>query len=462
MNFLLLNLTEGVQNFPSQPFNFSGPSLIPPLGLLYVAKSLEDEGHFVEVIDFYCEKDAEEKIKKSLPTLDAIGICVYTSTIAEAVKISEMIKEKDKDIPIIIGGPHCIYLPNKALIDIPMADICISGEAEQVIKYIPNVLQGSKDVSKIPGVCYRKNNRIKHGKKAEVIKDLDTISFPARYLVEKNDYGKINNVILFKQKFTTFISSRGCPFRCRFCSRHVPTIETYRKRSIENIEKELQQINEKYSSVMMVDDNFLFDSKRVYKIMEDLIEIGIDLDIYILGARVDSADKELYKKMSQAGVKLIQFGIESGNQDILDFYRKNITLNQIRKALKLSNKMNFMTSGNFIFGAPIETKKHINNTIKFACSLPLDFAFFNQLSYQLKSDLWKEAVEDGKIDIDDGFSIIADSRRGLGNFTSEELEEFTKKAFKRFYIRPSYVARQFYKSIVRKDFSIFKIGLSFI
>jgi radical SAM superfamily enzyme YgiQ (UPF0313 family) len=462
MNFLLLNLTEGVQNFPSNPINFSGPSLIPPLGLLYVAKSLEEEGHTVEVIDFYCEKDAEEKIKKSLPNLDAIGICVYTSNIAEAAKTSEMVKDIDQDISIIIGGPHCIYLPNKALIDIPMADICINGEAEQVIKDIPTVIQGYKDISKLPGVYFRKNNEIKHGKKAEVIKDLDTISFPARYLVEKYDYGKINNVILFKQKFTTFISSRGCPYRCKFCSRHVPTIETYRKRSIENVEKELQQINEKYSSVMIADDNFLADSKRAIKIMEDLVEIGTDLDIYILGARVDSANKELYKKMNKAGVKFIQFGIETGNQDVLDFYNKKITLRQIRKALNLSNKMNFMTSGTFILGAPIETKKHINNTIKFACSLPLDFAYFYQLSYQLQSDLWREAVKEGKIDIDDGFSIIADKKRGLGNFTSEELEEFTKKAFKRFYLRPSYVARQFYKSIGRKDFTIFKIGLSFI
>ena len=122
--------------------------------------------------------------------------------------------------------------------------------------------------------------------------------------------------------------------------------------------------------------------------------------------------------MRKAGVKYIMFGIESGNQDVLDFYNKRITLQQIRKAVDLSKKMGFIVAGNFILGAPIEKKQHISKTIKFACSLPLDIVLFYPLNYQYGSYLWFEAVKSGKIRKEDGFSIVADSRKGLGNFTS--------------------------------------------
>ena len=119
--------------------------------------------------------------------------------------------------------------------------------------------------------------------------------------------------------------------------------------------------------------------------------------------------------MKKANVRYLGFGIESGNQDVLDFYNKKITLDQIRKAVKLANEMNIIARGTFIFGAPIETKKHFENTIKFACSLPLDVAIFCPLAYCPGSDLYNEAIKAGKINKNER-SIVADSSRGLGNF----------------------------------------------
>jgi len=196
--------------------------------------------------------------------------------------------------------------------------------------------------------------------------------------------------------------------------------------------------------------------------MDRLIELGIDINIYILGARVDTAERELYKKMKKAGVKHIQYGIESGNQDVLDFYKKQTTLSQIRKAVNLASEMNFLTIATFIFGAPIETEKHIKQTIKFACSLPLDIALFQILAYQHGSDLWIEAVKQGKIKEDDEYIVHADSRRGLGNFTEEELIKFCRLAFKKFYFRPRYIIRELFKSVLRKDPSVLKIEMNLI
>ena len=165
--------------------------------------------------------------------------------------------------------------------------------------------------------------------------------------------------------------------------------------------------------------------------------------------------------MKKAGVRHIYYGLESGNQDVLDYYNKKITIDQIKNALKLANKMNFVTLGYFIFGAPLETKKHIENTINFANSLPLDFAIFYRLAYTQGSDLWNDAVNEGKIKLEDGiYSIIASSDKGLANFTDEELNNFIEVAFKKFYYRLPYVFREIVKSIKRWDFSILKYGLS--
>jgi len=460
MKFLLLHIAPPYQIF-SMSKKYKSNMSIPPLGLLYIARSLEDEGHTVEIIDFNYEKHPMRSLNKSIHSSDAIGINVNSLSYKKVVNTTNKIKEIETSIPIIIGGPHCCFFPRRSLDDIPKADISVDGEAENVIKDITKALQGKKDYSKIHGIHYRDNGKIKKGQSPKIIENLDSIPFPSRHLVEKYDYGMFNNKAFFKKRFTSLITSRGCPYNCRFCTRNISTFSHFRKRSVKNIGDELEEIDQKYNSVMIVDDNFFSDSKRIHKIMDHIIEKQLSIDFVIEGTRVDSADIELYRKMKKAGVKQLFFGIESGNQDVLDFYNKNISTDQIKKAVKLASRMGFLTTGNFILGAPIETKQHIKNTMKFACSLPLDVVLFNPLGYVHGSDLWKEAVDNGKIGTDEEYQIIADSRRGLGNFTSQELDAFCNEAFKRFYGRPTYMIRLFIRSIIRRDLRFVRLGFDY-
>lgn len=431
----------------------------PPLGLLYIGQSLEDEGHTVEVIELCGEEHPEEQIKKSLNSADAVGLSVTSYPYETAAQLAKTIKEIDASIPIIIGGPHCSYHPKKSLLDIPDADIGVAGDGEQAIKDVVKALQEGKKLSEVAGVHYRIDNKINAGKPPIPIDDLDSISFPARHLVDKYDYGRIGKSYLFKPKVTSMVTSRGCPFNCRFCSRNTLGFKTYRARSAENVVKEIQDIDEKYGSVIIADDNFLADKKRASMIMDKLIEAGTDIDIYVTGARVDSADRDLYLKMKKAGVVYLEFGVESGNQDALDFYNKKITLDQIRKAVRLSYEMGFFTAGNFIVGAPVETKRHIEQTIEFACSLPFDLVLFAPLYYQYGSDLWNEGVENGKINENDGYVVAADVRRGLGNFSIEELNAFCSEALTRFYMRPPYILREVFKAIRSRNFRFIRTRL---
>ena len=182
------------------------------------------------------------------------------------------------------------------------------------------------------------------------------------------------------------------------------------------------------------------------------------INIWIMGARADSADKMLYKKMRTAGVNFISFGIESGNQDVLDYYNKNLTISQIKDTVNLSSKMGFFTHATFILGAPIETKEHIQNTIKFAKSIPINSANFYPFGYAYGSSIWSEAVKEGEIKPDEG-TIIADQNRGLGNFTSDELINFTMKAHKSFYLNPSLWKNEIASVLKKRNFSEINLGL---
>ncbi len=459
MKVLFIRVIQSYMDYiQAEKKNLMYTANFPPLGLLYLGSALLEEGHKVEIYDFLLEDDSKEALKKSLLSADAIGFTVTGENLDEVVEVSNSIKESEPHIPIIIGGAHCTFHPNKSLYDVPSADVSVEGDGDFVIKEIINAIEGRIEYNQISGVYYRDKGKIRKGKKPIIIKDLDSIPFPSRNLIDKYNYGKIEDVYLFKPKMTSMVSSRGCQYNCRFCSRHAFSYDIYRQRSSENVVKEFQEINEKYSSVVIVDDNFLTDKKRVNQILDEIIQTGVEIDIIILSTRADSADKELYRKMKKAGVIYLGYGLESGNQDVLDYYRKGITLDHIKNAIKLSREMNFITHGNFILGAPIETEQHIKNTINFACSLPLDIAIFQPLYYMHGSDLWGEAIQKGNIDIEDGYSVMADSQKGLGQFSETELEQYCRQAFNKFYMRPSYFIKQFLRSLKRKDFNLIKIG----
>jgi anaerobic magnesium-protoporphyrin IX monomethyl ester cyclase len=316
---------------------------------------------------------------------------------------------------------------------------------------IADALQGKIQEKDIPGIYYRKNHEIHQGRPVELINNIDEIPFPARHLISKYPYGKVGRHFFHKPPLTSMVTTRGCPYRCRYCIRHITSYQLFRQRSAANVLDELQQIHEQgYASVMIADDTFLADQQRASTIMEGLIEMGSPMEILIAGTRADVINKALYQKMKQAGVKYISFGIESGNQDVLDFYKKQVTLEQIQQAVHLSNDMGFFIHGTFILGAPMEAPAHIANTVKFACSLPLDTVTFYPLMYRHGSDLWKEAYAKQKIK-GDVYETYADKEHNLSPLTKKELLRYCLGATQRFYYRPGYLMHLLKKALRTHD-----------
>ncbi|MCJ7570449.1 MAG: B12-binding domain-containing radical SAM protein [Candidatus Thermoplasmatota archaeon] len=444
----------------SMPYSKKGKiSKFPPLGLLYIAASLEQNNHIVNVIDIGMEYLDENKLTRIISDSDAIGITVFTSYIEEVNQLINQIKKIDSSIPVIIGGPHCIFFKEQALKQISNADIAVIGEGEKTIIEIADYLKGKKKIHDIKGIYYREKEKIRKAKPYKIITDLDQLPIPSRHLVEKYEYRSL----ILENTFTSMLTTRGCPYHCRFCARYSNVLKkyTFRSRSIPNIIDELQEIEKKYKSVMIVDDTFLVNTKKAEKIMDCIIEQKIDLHFYIQGARVDSANKNLYEKMKKAGVKYLSYGIESGNQTILNYYRKGITIKQIKKAVDLAKEFGFITKGNFILGAPIETEPQIRKTIAFACSLPLDLVDFSPFMYHKGSYFWQQAVQKGLIR-KEVHVVIANSTDNPGNNSSDKVIGLCGKAYRKFYFQPSFLFRQTKKYINMKNAKYIKIPMKFM
>lgn len=457
LKFLFIYPSSGKLEIASKKMLSAG-AWLPPLGLLYLSSILENKGYQVEVIDCNGEANYLNSIKKSLSSTDFVGITLYsTKRELECSKmVADFIKKTDPSIPIIIGGPHCSLYPEKAIKE-HNADICVPRSGDHIIAPIAEALEGKRKISSIPGIYYRVGNQIVNTKPIDCIRNIEDIPFPARHLIEKYDYGYMVGVKLAKGKVTSICSGIGCPFSCRFCNLHMH-VPRYSGRSTDSIIEEVDEIvNHGYSTLTFVDDNFMVKPKNVEKVMDHIIQNNYDLRIWILGARVDSANRKLYEKMRDAGVDYIIFGIESGNQDVLDFYNKKITISQIEKAVNLSYEMGFFPTATFILGAPIEKKEHLENTIKFAKSIPLSAASFFPFGYVYHSDIWKKEVEKGNIQPDEG-DLIGDSRRGLGNFTADELEEYTMKAQKSFYRNPTLWINEIKRAFKTRDTRFLKVG----
>jgi len=441
---------------------------VPPLGPLYLAAQLLDAGYEVQFKDFGAEKYNKADLQELVRDKDIIGLSMLadlmfyydyadstlkyysggSATISEVERrsstnmIIDHIREVSPTIPIMVGGPDVSLRPR-----VPKkADVAVMGEADLSIVQIADTIINDGDLSKCPGVLFRdrKTGEIKQGKPYTAPTNLDAISFPARRIVDHSQYSLLGKGLA--GKVASMITSRGCPYRCTYCAVRSTEQHRYRERSPTNVLAEIEEICASgYEFLCIADSNFLVSKKRVHAIMDGILKRNIRLRILVEG-RADLVDEDLMRKMRKAGIRGLIFGFESGCQDVLDFYRKRNTVEQNRNVIWLAHKYGVYTRGNFMLGAPIETREHIKTTIDFAMQNPLDMVRFRNLFYIYGTPLWNQARKDGLVRPEE-LSVLSTKERKLSNFKQRELEDICSNANIGFYKRPSYWIRQIRKAI---------------
>ncbi|GAG60670.1 unnamed protein product, partial [marine sediment metagenome] len=308
----------------------------PPLGLLYLGAVLEKSGHEVKVIDNARIQLPVEKIVERVKREDpgVLGVSTLTPTFKQGIKIASAIKAELPDLKIVFGNYHATFTYERLLTKYPFVDYVALGEGEQIFLELVNALERNEEIKKIKGIAFRHDGRVVKTPPRQFIQNLDELPLPDRTLLEQEYHSEVVGMLGSSGKFTTMLTSRGCPYNCRYCACSAFSLRKVRFRSPKSVVAEMGLLQmEGYEEVGFVDDNLLLDRHRMEKICDLLKENGIKLTLWAEG-RVDQASREVLRKFARVGCKTIYFGVESGNQKVLNYYGKNISPELSRKAMR--------------------------------------------------------------------------------------------------------------------------------
>lgn len=430
-------------------------STSPPLGLLYVAAALQEEGHAVEVLDMNGEPDLNgdelsKRLRSSQP--DVIGMSTLAPAFRDVADTASLCKEEFPDCPTVIGGYSATFNHDRILAKYDCFDYVVRGEGEgTAVELIAQLEKGVPDFSGVRGLTYKENGHIRVNEDRPLLKDLDTLPFPAYELVSHLKYGAFGGLRIARGSLGSILTSRGCPYTCTFCSCSAFMQATIRWRSPERVVDELEYVSDHFglNEFAVVDDIFTLNKEHVLRICEGIRERGLDLEWYCEG-RVNQADEGMYREMARAGCRAIFLGIESCVNRILRYYRKGLTYEMAREAVVKAQRAGMDVVGSFILGAPIETLEEMWQTVWRAAKLDLDFADFNVLRITRGMPLWETLVKEGTLDDGRWEDAIAgfDVNPGVvAEDTSELLEQFHRA----FYLRRSFLLRQVLRSVFRRN-----------
>lgn len=353
----------------------------PNVGLAYMGTYLGQMGHEVKIIDMAAYKIDVETLKKIVKGFkpDILGVTATSCNILPAYEVLWTVKKVDDQIFTVIGGAHATALPDKTLEECTAIDAVVIGEGEKAMETLCDDPQ--------PGLHQE-----------QVIKDLDSLPFPDWGLFDYSQYAKAYSLAFKEEKHIyTLITSRGCPFRCKFCfPLHGRKV---RYRSIENVLFELKRNYNTYGATFfyIADSTLTIDRRRIEMLCERLIDSELPIS-FKCQSRVDLITKEMVQLLKEAGCELLFFGIESGNDEILKRCGKNTTKEAIKTAVLLGSEAGLCVRASFIIGLEGETRDTVRETRAFVKELKecgLDQAQFHCLDLYPGTEYW-HMVERGE------------------------------------------------------------------
>ena len=394
--------------------------LHPPLGLLYLAAVLEQEGVRVELCDELVGHDYREKIDALRPG-DLVGVTVTTPMVKRTTRIVRY--ARDKGCRTVIGGPHVTALPAESLAT-TAAEAAVVGEGELALR---SYLR-SGTWATVEGAVWRDRGELRANPRRPPVADLDSLPFPARRLLEWEHYrgtGEFGFVVNRRERWTTLVGSRGCSHGCTFCGAATVSGRRVRARSIDNILAEIIEVQRKWGvrNFTFSDDHFVLSEKRTQEFCAALIARGVRIRWSCL-TRVGLSERTLVM-MKEAGCALIGFGVESGSPEVLARVDKKIALDDVERVFDRARQVGIKTKSFFMIGLPGEGRKELEESIDLAIRIRPSYLWLSILvplpGTQLHAEL--QAVEGG--------SYLFSEDPVL----SRRYDEFLR----RFYIRPQYL-----------------------
>ena len=342
------------------------------LGIGRISSYVKQFGYDVTIIDAKLQRLNIDQVLKIIEESkpDVVGLTAMTPDIYNAYSLARGIKSINKKIIIVIGGCHATVMPENTLKEESCIDYLVFGEGERTFKELLDVISTNisiKLLSQINGIVFRNGNKIIKTKIRIWNTNLKELPLPDWQLSPYTSSYKLE-------------TSRGCPFKCNYCMRVLgETVRFFPIQNVLNEFKHIMQLKDKLS-VEIVDETFTLNQERLNKLLDGMIKIGVGKKIkWWCSTRANLISRELLKKMKRAGCWRITYGVESGNQQILDRIPKNIKLEDISKAIKLTREVGIKSCASFILGHPNEKLNDMIDTINFATRINADFTFIGTM-----------------------------------------------------------------------------------
>lgn len=383
------------------------PATEPPLGVMYLAAYLREHGVEVKIFDltFSDWNHYEKELKRFNPEI--VFISVNSFIAKSGFEAAKLAKEWNRNVLVCIGGPHATALPEETIKN-PHMDILVYGEGEQTSLDICRYMEGKTQLKKLRGIYYKRGKGIKFTGVREFIENLDKIPFPARDLLPSiKEYIHLMlpkrllspNVTLRWQvpPYTIIMASRGCPFNCAFCQPVLRKIfgNKVRWRSPANVAEELELIIDKYKcrSVFFRDSMLNVNTKFIKGFTHEIKERGVDID-WTAYSRVDTLTTENAKLMKRGGCSCLEFGVESGNQKILNTLQKGTTIKQIENAFRITKEYRLLSLAFFMLGNPGETRESLQDSVRIIKRVRPDFIATNFTTPWPGSKLYDDIIRE--------------------------------------------------------------------
>ncbi|HOE65512.1 MAG TPA: radical SAM protein [Candidatus Hydrogenedentes bacterium] len=443
--------------------------ILPPLGIGYLASSLETHGHAAAFVDAsVLGLDTDGAATAALAEKpDVIGISCLTRLAPAAYALAAELKRRAPSIPLVLGGPHATSFADSILEECPAIDILIPGEAELTLAETLDRLERKAPLDDVPGVLFRDpDGRVVATRPRPAVRDLDALPFPARRIYRNDLYVPLPNQCR-RRPATTVITSRGCPYaRCAFCYQGGRYASPYRRRTPEHVVDEMAQLKREYGirEIIFWDDNFAVDFEWIDAFCNLLDRNKMDMTWTAYG-RVNTVSPEMLQRMAASGCYSIYYGFESGNSEMLQRVCKGITLDECRSAVRWAKKADMEIRGSFILGMPGETPETAEETIRFACELNVDWMVFLPYRLQPATRLAETALREGVV-LDDHPDIHFPTYLPKGFPDVESLANTVRSAYRRYYLRPGYISRALWRSrhpaVLRNYWDSFRYWLSLV
>lgn len=418
----------------------------PPLSLGYISSILKSEGGVkTKIFDGAAQANNYQEVVREIVEFDPslVIMSVSTPTIESDGKwFAELLKKNIRGVRIAVIGIHATALPDEVLKNYPFLDFVVVGEPELTAKDLVICFKDSNNLSEVEGIAFRKNNQVKKTESRKFINCLDSLGFPNWEGINWQNY----KLPIVNKPFSLIEFERGCPFSCKFCNAHIYHGRKFRKRSVDKIIEEIYwYLNQNIDNFLFWAESFTYDYDYLNQFLGAIIKNGLNRKIkWACNSRVDGVNKEIFKKMKQAGCWQIAFGLEFGNERILKLANKagNTTLQQAREVISLADELDIVADGHFIMGFPGENEKTMQDTINFACNLPLTFAHFYCVAPFPGSKLFIEALEKGWLNKKDIYKISQSNYlMNPPGLSPKIVNAYIKKAYKKFYFRPKTIKK---------------------